>query len=152
MTQRANLVTGLVEEFRRERTGTYARTIGFENPIYLTNLVGSNAQTGTSTCTNRIGRRYKRIRTEINIEHRTLRTFAQNRLAVRQQTVYFMFAVHKLELLQVFDTLEPCLFQLAQIIFVIQAFQDLFVTGFGGSILLVEIVQARTPLRLILSV
>ena len=77
MPQRANLVTGLVKQFRRERTGTHTRTIGLENTIYLTNLVGSNTQTGTSTRTNGIGRSDKRIRTEINIKHRPLRTFAQ---------------------------------------------------------------------------
>ena len=141
MTQRANPVTGLVEQFRRERTGTYARTIGLENTIYLTNLVGSNTQTGTSTCTDRIRRSDKRIRTEINVQHCPLRTFAQYRLAGSQQIVHLVFAVHQLELFQVFDTFEPCLLHFCKVILIVQALQYLFMTGLGRCILLVKVMQ-----------
>ena len=55
-----------------------------------------------------------------------------------------MFAVHKPELLQVFNTFKPCFFQLCQVIFIIQALQDLFVTCFGRSVFLVKIMQDVT--------
>ncbi len=141
MTQRANLVTGLVEQFCRERTGTYTRTIGLENAIYLTNLVGSNTQTGTSTSTDRIGRSDKRIRTEINVQHCPLRTFAQYRLADSQQIIHLVFAVHQPELFQVFDTFEPCLLHFRKVILIVQALQYLFMTGLGRCILLVKVMQ-----------
>ena len=58
-------------KFRRERTRTYTRTICLEDTVHFANLIGSYAQARAGSCTNGIGRSDKRIRTEINIEHRT---------------------------------------------------------------------------------
>ena len=45
-----------------------------------------------------------------------------------QKIIDFVFTVHQMELFQVFDTLQPLFFQFGYIIFIIQTFQDLFVT------------------------
>ena len=141
MSQRTNLVTGLVEQFRGERACTHAGTIGLEDTIYFTYLIGSHTQTGTCTRTNRIGRSHEGIRAEIDVKHRTLCTFTQHGLACIQQAVDFMLAVHQLELFQIFDAFKPCFLQFAEVIVVIHLSQYLFVTGLGSGIFLFKIGQ-----------
>ena len=82
MSQRADLVAGFVKQFRRERTCAHTCTICFEDTINLANLIGRDAQTCACTGTDSVGGSDERIRTEINIEHCALRTFAQNRLTL----------------------------------------------------------------------
>ena len=55
-----------------------------------------------------------------------------------------MLTVYKMELFQIFDTFQPCLFQFSKIIFVVQAFQDLFVTSLCSSVFLIEIMKDIT--------
>ena len=144
MSQCAHLVTSLVEQFCRERTGTYTSTVCLEDTEHLADTVRSYSQTGAGTCTNRIGRSNKRIRTEINIKHRSLSTFAKNALAVFQIIVNLMLTVYKMELFQIFDTFHPCFFQFCEVIFVVQTFQDLFVTSFRRTVFLFEVMKDIT--------
>lgn len=139
--QGTDLVARLVEELGGERTGTYACTIGLEDAIDISNLTRSHAQTRAGTRTDGVGRSNERIGTEIDVEHRALCTLAEDGLAFVQEAVDFVFAVHQLELLQVFDAFEPGLFGLSQVVFEVQALEYLLVAGFGGGILLVEVVQ-----------
>ena len=144
MSQRTHLVSCFIKQFSRERTCSYASTICFEDTVNFSDTVGSYAQSGAGTGTNCIGRSNKRIRTEVDIKHSTLCTFTKNTLSVLQQIVYFMFAIYKMELFQIFDTFQPCLFQFSKIIFVVQAFQDLFVTSLCSSVFLIEIMKDIT--------
>ena len=52
-----------------------------------------------------------------------------------------MFTIYEMELFQIFNTFQPSLFQLRQVIFIIQTFQNLFVTGFRCGIFLFEIMK-----------
>ena len=141
VSEGTDLVARLIKEFGGERTGTHTRTVGLEDAIYVAYLTGSHTQARAGACTDGVGRSDERIGTEVDVEHRALCPLTEDRLAFVQETVDFVFAVHQLELLQVFDAFEPGLFGLGQVVFVVQALENLLVAGLGGGILLVEVVQ-----------
>ena len=55
-----------------------------------------------------------------------------------------MLTVYKMELFQIFDTFHPCFFQFCEVIFVVQTFQDLFVTSFRRTVFLFEVMKDIT--------
>ena len=141
VSERTNLVARLVEELGGERTSPHTRAISLEDTIDIANLARSHTQTRAGARTNSVGRSDERIGAEVDVEHRTLSTLAEDGLAFVQKAVDFVFAIHQLELLQVFNAFEPSLFSLSQVVFKVQALENLFVAGLGGGILLVEVVQ-----------
>ena len=144
MSQRTHLVACFVKQFWWERTCSYTSTVCLEDTIYFTDTVRCHSKSGAGSRTYGIGRSHKRIWTEINIKHSTLRSFTKHALTILQQVIHFMFAIYEMELFQVFDTFQPCFFQFSKIVFIIQALQNLFVTSFRSSILLVEVMKNIT--------
>ena len=137
----ADGLTGFIEQFCRERTCTYASAIGLHDAIDIAYLVRTNTQACTSTGTNRIRRSYKWIRAEIDIQHGTLRTFAKHTLSGLQQVVDFVFAIHQMKLFQVFNGFQPFFFQRCNVVFIVHALQDLFMTSLCLCILFFKVAE-----------
>ena len=116
MSKVTDFPAGFVKKLCGERAGADTRAVGFHDAIYVTDFVGAYPQSGTCTGTDSIWWRYKRIRTEIDIQHCSLRTFTENVFSVTQQVVYFMFGINKTEFLHVFNALHPKFFRLFKIV------------------------------------
>ncbi len=87
----------------------------------------------------------KWIRTEVNIEHSTLSTLAEDVLARAEHLVDLHLAVDELKLLQVFDALHPGLLYLSDIeISVSEASDSLEMSSLVSSILLLEVFEDIT--------
>ena len=115
MTEVTDELASLVEQLSGERTGTDTGAVGLHDAIDLANLVGTNAQTGAGTCTDGVGRGDKGIGTEIDIEHGTLSTLAENGLASTQCLVDLMFGIDQVEAAEVVYALEPFLLDLRKL-------------------------------------
>ena len=77
----------LVKQLCWEWSGTYTRTVSLHDTIDFANLVGTNTQTGTGSCTNSIAGGDKGIRAKVNVEHSALGSLAKNTLACSQHFV-----------------------------------------------------------------
>ena len=142
MTEFTDLGTCLVEELCREWTCTDTGTVSLHDTINITDAVRTDTQTDAGTRTDGIGRSNERIRTEVNIEHGTLSTLAENILAGTEHLVDFHLTIDELELLQVFDTLHPGLLNLCDIeVGITETSDGLEMSSLVGSILLLEIVE-----------
>ena len=116
MTEPAQCLARLVEQLRRERPAAHARTIGLEDAVDLADTVGADAEARAGARTDRIRRGHERVRTEIDVEQRTLCAFGQNGLVFGEEAVDFVLAVDDAELFEVFDPLEPLSFQFVDIV------------------------------------
>ena len=105
MTQVTDELARLVEQLGGERTSTDAGAVCLHDAEYLTNLVGTDAQTRAGTSTDGIGGSNERIRAEVDVEHRALGTLAENALARAQHLVDLVLRVDQVELAQIVDTL-----------------------------------------------
>ena len=112
MTEVTDELASLVEQLGGERTGTDTGAIGLHDAIDLANLVGTDAQSCAGTCTDGIAGGDKGIGTEIDIEHGTLSTLAQDGLAGTQGLVDLVLGIDQVELAQVVNALEPFLLDL----------------------------------------
>ena len=90
MTDVAHLLTSFVEQFRGERTCTYASAVCLDDTEHVTDLVGTDAQTDAGASADGVGRSHEWIRTKVDVKHCTLSTFTQHRLALLQKFVDFV--------------------------------------------------------------
>ena len=144
MAQVTNLLACLVKQLCRERTGADACAVCFHDTEDIANLVGTDTKTGAGSSTNGIRRSHKRIASEVDIEHRTLSTFAEHTLAALQDIIDFMLTVNNGELAQVLYALQPFLFYFGNIVFKVERFQDSLMAGLCSSILLGKVLQDIT--------
>lgn len=104
-----------VEKFGRERSAAHPRAIGLEDAVHVADARRSYAQTGTNAGAERVRRRDEGISAEIDVQHRTLRSFGQHRVILVEQAVHRMLAVDQPETLEILDSLEPLLLVVGQV-------------------------------------
>ena len=141
VTQVTNEFARLVEQLGGERTRTDTGAVGLHDAINLANLVGSDAQSCAGSRTDGVAGGDKGIGAEINVEHGTLSTLAEDGLACTQGFVDLMLRIDQVELAQVFDALEPFLLDLGDVIIEVQGLEDGLVTSLMGCILSLEVVE-----------
>ena len=81
MTRIAQVVTDFIELFSRERAGTDTRRIGFDDTDDVFHTARTDTGTGAGTAGRRVRAGNERIRTVIQIEHRSLSPFKEDLLA-----------------------------------------------------------------------
>ena len=138
-------VTGFIEEFHRERTGTHTGGIGLEDSPDTVYLVRSHTQTGANTAGGGIRRAYIGICTMVDVEERTLGSFCQHALALSKGLVDFELGIGKVELAHILHTLEPGAFLVGNVVVgEMKVAQNLLMTCFETLVLLKEIVEDIT--------
>src|SRR5690606_26343153 len=81
MTARGDALADFIKQFGRERAGTDAGGVGFENPQHIADRLRPHAGAGSGLTGDRIGRGDERIGAVVDIEQRALRAFEQDALA-----------------------------------------------------------------------
>ena len=110
MTEVTDALARLIEQLGGERTGTDTGTVGLHDTKHFANLVGTDAQTGAGACTDGVTGSDEGIGTEIDIEHGTLSTLAEDGLASTQGLVDFVLGVNQVELAEIVHSVEPLIF------------------------------------------
>ena len=150
MTDITHLLTCFIEQLCWEWSCAHTGAVCLDDTKNIANLVRSDTQTNTCACTNGVGRRDKRIRAKVNVEHRALSTFAKHRLSLLQKLVDFMFRIHQLELLDVLNAFHPLLLHLGDIVVgVVEALEDALMTCLVSGIFLFEVVEDVTDAQTI---
>ena len=81
MTNLTEKISRFVKKFRWERTGPHTRKVCLGNAKYPVNVGWADAGSRNGTAGSAVGRRYKRIRTVIDIKHRCLGALEKNVLS-----------------------------------------------------------------------
>ena len=129
MTDVAHLLAGFIEQLCGEWTSTDTCAVCLDDAEYIANLVRTNTQADASTSTDGVGRGDEWVRTEVDVEHRALSTFAKNRLALLQELVDFVLRIDELELLDVLNAFHPLLLHLCDVIVgIVEALENSLMT------------------------
>ena len=115
-----------------------------ENTVHIADTGRSNSQTDAGTRRNGIGRSYKRIGTEVDIQHRTLSTFGQDPLAFLQSSVNIRLTVDQLKAFDKFNALKPFFFEARPVIGKTILLEQVFMTIDGALVFPVEILKHIT--------
>jgi hypothetical protein len=94
MTQFAETTARLVKELCGERTCTHTSAVSLDNTHHTANAGRSHTKAGADTGGDCVGRGYKRIGAEIDVEHRALGTFGQNFLTLIEAFVDKILAIN----------------------------------------------------------
>ena len=106
-----------VEQFRRERPTAHAGAVRLEDTDDFTDSPWSHTQTVARPGGDGVGGRYKRIRSEIDVEHSALGTFSEDAFAGVKGFVEEVLAVDEIKCTQFAHGGHPFVFYPCQIVF-----------------------------------